>query len=884
MTKNRVSELLWWKGVLADVGATLRRIAFGVLMLLSITYVCTQWGYVGVQFADGSSAYLVFLLVPVALAALLLGTLPGTCMGLFAGAVLYLHAAIVPLDYFEITYVRLGTTVVSMTVFGLVMGVLLSLVLHSGRTGVRRALLVSLVCLVSSWVYSVGFVAGTDIAATISFQTFGEALVLIVFLLAALWLAERGLRKAGGAGLRDIFGARLATVVFVALMVVTTAAYVTVTAGELAESTEDMRSEVEYVAGQVQREADYNGKVYAYLFDAGQGTQEQLEAVQENGILSNLLMGFSEDVDGIVIVSVYDLISGMDTDRFGSPERLSDLFDEDILAAVEKSIAEGMPERVVYLAPSKYSDLVDVALPGTEEAFASLVTPQVGYLMAAQSDVYRVIMIRPSSMVFAGRGDVVNWILVAALVLLVVVFLLVRWLLDDMVARRIDETNATLGRITDGDLKARVQPTGAHEFWDLAAGINVTVDALQGWIAEAESRMDAELATAKAIQESALPNVFPPYPDIQRFDIFASMNAAKEVGGDFYDFFLVGDDCGPDAGRLVFVMADVSGKGVPAALFMMKAKTQLRDYLESGMEVGEAVENTNRRLCDGNDAGMFVTAWIGVLDYATGHIEYVNAGHNPPLLWQDGAWQWVRQKSGLPLGLFDGLPYKQFAMDCEVGDQLLLYTDGVTEAFSVDEEQYGEKRLEALVNEEFVLHPRDLVGRVRSSVAAHADGAEQSDDITILALEVGVPPEEKAQITVPAVIDALGQVNEFIHAELDRRLCPVRVQNQLDIAVEELFVNSCKFAYEGMGEDVERYVRVTYSYSANPASITVELIDEGVPFDPLAKPDAQMANTYGDIDKVPMSGLGILMAKKNVDEMRYDRVGDLNVVTLVKRW
>ena len=186
--------------------------------------------------------------------------------------------------------------------------------------------------------------------------------------------------------------------------------------------------------------------------------------------------------------------------------------------------------------------------------------------------------------------------------------------------------------------------------------------------------MDAELAAAKTIQESALPRVVPPYPDILKFDVYATMGAAKEVGGDFYDFFLIGDGCTPEAGKLGFVMADVSGKGVPAALFMTKAKTQLRDYMESGMELGEAVENANRQLVDGNDAGMFVTAWAGVLDYATGRVDFVNAGHNPPLLWQSepgaggsserGSWRWLAERSGMPLGLFDGFPYEAHSVEC----------------------------------------------------------------------------------------------------------------------------------------------------------------------------------------------------------------------------
>ena len=238
----------------------------------------------------------------------------------------------------------------------------------------------------------------------------------------------------------------------------------------------------------------------------------------------------------------------------------------------------------------------------------------------------------------------------------------------------------------------------------------------------------------------------------------------------------------------------------------------------------------------------------------------------------------------MPLGLFDGMPYRTFTVDCEVGDQLLIYTDGVTEAFSVDDEKYGEERLLNLVEESYDLHPRSLVQSVRTSVAAFSKGAEQSDDITILALEIGVPPEEKAQLVVPANLEEMGRVEEFIHEELDRRLCPMRVQHQLNIALEEMFVNSCNYAYQNSEDDVERYVRVTHSYSANPASLTVEIIDDGEPFDPLAKPDATLANEYASSADIPIGGLGILMAKNSVDEMRYERVGDSNVVTLVKCW
>jgi sigma-B regulation protein RsbU (phosphoserine phosphatase) len=156
------------------------------------------------------------------------------------------------------------------------------------------------------------------------------------------------------------------------------------------------------------------------------------------------------------------------------------------------------------------------------------------------------------------------------------------------------------------------------------------------------------------------------------------------------------------------------------------------------MEPGAAVTITNSQLCDGNDADMFVTAWIGSLDYTSGHIEYVNAGHNPPLLMHDGEWHWLRRRSGPPLGIFDGVAYRTLALDCHGGDRFLLYTDGVTEAMDVNEQLYGEERLEALATEHTRLTPRELVEAVRTDVAHHAEGAEQSDDITILSLEIDI--------------------------------------------------------------------------------------------------------------------------------------------------
>ena len=253
---------------------------------------------------------------------------------------------------------------------------------------------------------------------------------------------------------------------------------------------------------------------------------------------------------------------------------------------------------------------------------------------------------------------------------------------------------------------------------------------------EAKSRMDAELATARAIQEDALPRRFPPFPEIRRFEVFALIEPAREVGGDFYDFFLVGEDAGPNEGKIALVIADVSDKGVPAALFMMKAKALIRDYVKTGTDLARAVRDANVQICDSNETGMFVTSWICVLDYVTGRLEYVNAGHNPPLLRQsNGDHLWLRKKSGPVLGMFAG-DYVAHFIRCAPGDMIVLYTDGVTESENKSKVQYGEQRLLAFAEGASSLGPRAFVEGLRADVEAWADGTEQSDDITLLALEL----------------------------------------------------------------------------------------------------------------------------------------------------
>ena len=244
-----------------------------------------------------------------------------------------------------------------------------------------------------------------------------------------------------------------------------------------------------------------------------------------------------------------------------------------------------------------------------------------------------------------------------------------------------------------------------------------------------KERIGAELNVATQIQADMLPRIFPAFPDREEFDIYATMDPAKEVGGDFYDFFLVDDD------HLAMVIADVSGKGVPAALFMVIAKTLIKNHAQNKDCPSAVFTQTNEQLCEGNDAGLFVTAWMGLLEISTGKFTYVNAGHNPPLLKHaDGQFEWLKSRPGFVLAGMEGVRYREFTMELTPGDVLYLYTDGVTEATDANQELFGEARLQAALNEVSDLPVHKLLPKIKERIDAFVGEAEQFDDITMLGL------------------------------------------------------------------------------------------------------------------------------------------------------
>lgn len=254
--------------------------------------------------------------------------------------------------------------------------------------------------------------------------------------------------------------------------------------------------------------------------------------------------------------------------------------------------------------------------------------------------------------------------------------------------------------------------------------------ATQEEITRERERIGAELSVATDIQASMLPSIFPAFPDRTEFDIYASMYPAKEVGGDFYDFFLIDHD------HMALVIADVSGKGVPAALFMVIAKTLIKNAVQAGMSPKGALEQVNGQLCDNNDAEMFVTAWVGIYEISTGKLVAANAGHEYPIIKSGGGeFRVLHDKHGFVLAGMEASRYTEYELLLEVGDTVFLYTDGVTEAGDLEDRPYGMERLVSALNENLQADPRAILGHVSSSIEAFTGDAPQFDDITMLCIK-----------------------------------------------------------------------------------------------------------------------------------------------------
>ena len=456
------------------------------------------------------------------------------------------------------------------------------------------------------------------------------------------------------------------------------------------------------------------------------------------------------------------------------------------------------------------------------------------------------------------------------IIIFAALFVLVYFLIKKVIINNLREINSSLAQITNGNLNVTVNVRTNAEFSSLSDDINSTVSTLKEYIAEAAARIDQELEYAKEIQYSALPSTFPPYPDQDNFDIYAQMFTAKEVGGDFYDFYLL-DDC-----TVAFLIADVSGKGIPAALFMMTAKTTIKDLAERGLPANEILREANEKLCEGNEAGMFVTACMGILDLRTGKFQLANAGHNPPLMLRKGGmFEYLRVKPGFVLAGMEGVRYRLNEYTLHPGDRIFLYTDGVTEATDRENRLYGEERLLAFMNAHTGLAADELLHGLKADIDLFVGGAPQFDDITMLMFDYWGGTAMKEERTFPADINALPEVQCFFEGLLEQLACPMKTQIAVSVVIEEVFVNIAHYAYPaGSGTAV-----VGFAFDPESRTATFVFRDHGIPFDPLKQevPDITLP-----VEERGIGGLGILITRKTMDRVTYRYENGENILTMQK--
>ena len=366
-----------------------------------------------------------------------------------------------------------------------------------------------------------------------------------------------------------------------------------------------------------------------------------------------------------------------------------------------------------------------------------------GYILIASKDDHRYaicVLYDWSGFQHKLNDSVLPSVLISALLIITANILLIRFLYVRSI-RPVTKIQASVREYTDSKDTERITEALAkikakNEFGDLASDVSRLAEEIGRYTSEIaqlageKERAAAELELATRIQTGSLPNEFPAFPDRKEFDLYASMTPAKEVGGDFYDFFLIDDD------HLALVIADVSGKGVPAALFMMASKILLNDKAVLGGSPAEILGFVNERICSGNNDSMFVTVWLGILEISTGKLACSSAGHEYPVIKRAGGdYELFRDKHSPAVGTMSGIRFKSYEIVLGAGDALFVYTDGVPEATDSSNELFGTDRMISALNTAKDAGPKELLRTVRAAVDGFVGGAPQFDDLTMLTLQ-----------------------------------------------------------------------------------------------------------------------------------------------------
>ncbi|MBQ9643269.1 MAG: SpoIIE family protein phosphatase [Lachnospiraceae bacterium] len=373
------------------------------------------------------------------------------------------------------------------------------------------------------------------------------------------------------------------------------------------------------------------------------------------------------------------------------------------------------------------------AMPGPDENFYAF--------SRIESNQWTLCIVLSKSSVLEPLGtmeDKIRQIATAFLLLLIPILGIVLGMINAFarhITRPLSELKKDVEIISSGNLDWKAEVLENNEVGDLAISFNQMTDSLRSYIDDLtkvtgeRERLSAELDVANKIQRDMLPGKFPPFPDRTEFSLYASMTPAKEVGGDFYDFFFVDED------HLALVIADVSGKGIPAALFMMSSMIQMHDYTLNSPSPAKVLEDVNHVVCMRNDESMFVTVWLGILELSTGRLTAANAGHEYPILRPAGRnFSLVKERHGLPIGAMDGSRYSDYEFQLKPGADLFVYSDGLPEAVNNSSNQFGTDRIVKVLNDANSADPEVLIREMDMAVQLFSEGAPPFDDLTMLCI------------------------------------------------------------------------------------------------------------------------------------------------------
>ena len=473
--------------------------------------------------------------------------------------------------------------------------------------------------------------------------------------------------------------------------------------------------------------------------------------------------------------------------------------------------------------------------------------------------------------VIAHKGRMLNTIiLIVALLGLVAIYFICRQMIRNTTlplhsfARSAEEV--AMGNFSSPlpDVKSHDEVRMLHDsFKAMQASLTTYVDEVRRTAAE-KAAIRNELSNARAIQMALVPNQFPPFPERSDIDIYGMMEPAKSVGGDLFDYWLRDE-------RLFFCIGDVSGKGMPAALLMAVTKTMFRSEARRSNSAAAIVDMMNSNLCEENAEGYFVTMFVGILDLATGRLDYCNAGHEAPLL--SGHLLPVRRNK--PIGALSDWHFEGQEAQMQPGDMLFLYTDGLSEARNQTGKRFGRAHVAELVGEQTCDTAQQLVQLMAQEIHRYAAGTEQSDDITLMAVKWtatagGDLPSPTAQLSMQPSMDDIGCLKPFITDAAMQAGIDAKETKRLRAAVEEAVANVINYG---------QATAITLKTETTDGQLIVTIDDDGLPFDP-----TQGSNTDLKIptDQRPPGGMGILMIQRMTDGMSYQRLGGHNILKLLK--